>query len=273
MRGGINKELQHLLLLAAFAALSACGGGGGSGGGGGGAASASGWTAGAFAPAASFAAQCAAPRSGIDPSTGRPFADVQGSTLSENNWLRSWTHDLYLWYDEVADRDPALWTTPAYFDLLKTTATTASGNPKDRFHFTIDTSAWLGFSQSGVSAGYGAEWAVVAPIPPRRVVLAYTEPNSPAAGANLARGFEVMLVDGVDLVNDNSQSGIATLNAGLFPAASGETHTLTVRDLTGSSHTVTMQSANVTSTPVQNVATIATSSGPVGYLLSTITSP
>ena len=269
MRGGINKELKRLLLLAALAALSACGGGGGggSGGGGGGAASASGWTAGAFAPAASFAAQCAAPRSGIDPSTGRPFADVQGSTLSENNWLRSWTHDLYLWYDEVADRDPALSTTPAYFDLLKTTATTASGNPKDRFHFTIDTSTWLGFSQSGVSAGYGAEWAVVALIPPRRVVVAYTEPNSPAAGAHLARGFEVMFVDGVDLVNDNSQSGIATLNAGLFPAASGETHTLTVRDLTGSSRTVTMQSANVTSTPVQNVATIATSSGPVGYLL------
>src|SRR5438045_6174350 len=163
MRGGINKA-KRLLLLAALAALSACGGGGGSGGGGGGggAASASGWTAGAFAPAASFAAQCAAPRSGIDPRTGRPFADVQGSTLSENNWLRSWTHDLYLWYDEVADRDPALWTTPAYFDLLKTTATTASGNPKDKFHFTFDTAAWEALSQSGVSAGFGVEWAILA---------------------------------------------------------------------------------------------------------------
>jgi carboxyl-terminal processing protease len=57
------------------------------------------------------------------------------------------------------------------------------------------------------------------------------------------------------------------LNAGLFPAASGETHTFTVRDLAGFWHDVTMQSANVTSTPVQNVATIATSSGPVGYML------
>ena len=110
----------------------------------------------------------------------------------ENNWLRSWTNDLYLWFDEVVDRDPAPWSTPAYFDLLKTTATTPSGNPKDRFHFTVDTETWLAFSQSGVSAGYGAEWEILAPSPPRRIVVAYTEPNSPATAAGLARGSEVL---------------------------------------------------------------------------------
>jgi len=195
------------------------------------------------------------------------FAGQCGSTLTENNWLRSWTNELYLWYDEVVDRDPALSTTPAYFDLLKTTATTPSGNPKDRFHFTYDTSAWVALSQSGVSAGYGVEWALVAKAPPRRIVVAFTEPNSAATAAGLTRGFEVMRVDGVDAVSDNSQSGIATINAGLFPAASGETHTFTVRDLSGFWHTVTMQSADVTLTPVQNVGTIAASGGPVGYML------
>src|SRR2546425_8837269 len=202
MRGRTHKNLNRLLVLAALAALSACGGGGG--GGGASAPSASGWTQGVFASAASFAAQCAAPRSGIDPSTGRPFRDVQGSTLSENNWLRSWTNDLYLWYDEVVDRDPALSTTPDYFALLKTTATTA-GNPKDRFHFTFDTSAWLALSQSGVSAGYGAEWAVVARFPPRRIVVAYTEPNSPATAApvNLARGAEGLAGAGGGAGTDN----------------------------------------------------------------------
>src|SRR3954465_15063883 len=170
MRGRTHKELKGLFLAAVLAAaLCACGGGGG--GGGAGSSSASGWTAGVFTPAASFAGQCAVPRPGID----RP-----GSSVTENNWLRSWTNDLYLWYDEVADRDPALWSTPAYFDLLKTTATTPSGNPKDRFHFTFDTAAWAALSQSGVSAGYGAEWALVARSPPRRIVVAYTEPNSPA---------------------------------------------------------------------------------------------
>src|SRR5205085_790290 len=134
------------LVLAAVSVVSACGGGN-DGGGGSGATSpvaAVTWTPGVFLPSSNFAAQC--------------------STLSENNWLRSWTNDLYLWYDEVVDRDPALSTTPAYFDLLKTTARTQSGNPKDKFHFTYDTSAWLALSQSGVSAGYGAEWALLAPF-------------------------------------------------------------------------------------------------------------
>src|SRR5436190_5709145 len=278
MWGRTNKDLnrpclagapRRLLVLAALAALSACGGGGG-GGGGGGPPSGNGWTAGVFMPSGSFVAQCAAPRSGIDPSTGRLFRDVQGSTLTENNWLRSWTNELYLWYDEVSDRDPALSTTPAYFALLKTTATTPSNNPKDRFHFTFDTSAWLALSQSGVSAGYGVEWAVIARFAPRRIVVAYTEPNSPATAAavNLARGAEVLAVDGVDAVNDNTQSGVATLNAGLFPTMSGATHSFTVQDLGASTpRTFTMQSANVTLTPVQNVATIATASGPVGYML------
>lgn len=92
---------------------------------------ASGWTQGVFAPADSFVAQCASPRSGTDPDTGETYPDVPGSTLTENNWLRSWSNDLYLWYSEIVDRDPGLHSTPEYFELLKTSATTASGAPKD----------------------------------------------------------------------------------------------------------------------------------------------
>ena len=57
-------------------------------------------------PSAAFAAQCAAPRPGT--------SDVQGSVLAENNWLRAWSHELYLWYDEIEDRDPGRYTTPAH---------------------------------------------------------------------------------------------------------------------------------------------------------------
>ena len=109
--------------------LAGCGGGGG-----GGAAapapapvpgSPSGWVPGSFLPAESFAAQCVNPRTGTDPDTGLPYADIKGTTLTQNNWLRSWSNDLYLWYDEIVDRDPGLYDTPAYFGFLKTTATTA----------------------------------------------------------------------------------------------------------------------------------------------------
>src|SRR3954452_19151634 len=104
------------------AAIGGCGGGGS--GGGGSPAATNAWVAGSFQPASTFAAQCASPRSGTDVITGDPFPDMQGSTLTENNWLRSWSNDLYLWYNEITDRDPSLSTSPlAYFDLLKTTAT------------------------------------------------------------------------------------------------------------------------------------------------------
>ncbi len=254
----------------AISLLCGCGGGGGGSAPAGPNPPAGGWTPGVYQPAARFEAQCAAPRSGIDPDTGIAYPDLQGSVLSENNWLRSWSNDLYLWYDEIPDRDPALSTTTAdYFKLLKTAAKTPSGNDKDRFHFSYATDVWRMLSQSGVSSGYGAEWVLLSSTPPREVRVAYTEPGSPAATApaNLARGARVAAIDGVD-IDANTQAGIDTLNAGLFPSQAGESHTFVVED-NGSNvtRTFTMQSADVTRVPVQNTHVEATATGAVGYLL------
>jgi len=249
--------------------LAACGGGGGSGGT---SLTPVGWTSGQFQPESTFANKCAVPRTGIDPFTNMAYPDKAGTTLDENNFLRSWTNDLYLWFDEVTDQNPANFTTTAaYFDVLKTMATTSSGAPKDKFHFTYTTSDWESLSQAGVQAGYGAQWVLLATTPPRQAVVAYTEPNSPAttAPANLARGAEILQIDGVDLVNDNTQAGVDTLNAGLFPATVGESHTFVVQDLGSSTtRTITLTSASITSTPVQDVMTIPTAGGgKVGYML------
>jgi carboxyl-terminal processing protease len=256
------------LLGVALIGLVSCGGGG-SGGGGAGAIvpPPAGWVSGVFSPATNFAARCAAPRSGIDPDTGRPYPDRLGTTLTEKNWLRSWSNDLYLWYSEIVDLDPAPYTVPDYFDLLKTRATTPSGNPKDKFHFTYATSAWQELSQSGVSAGYGATWVLVAQSPPRKVLVAYTEADSPATAplASLVRGAEVTVVDGVDVVNGDD---VDALNAAFFPAAVNETHTFTVRDPGGATRTFSMTSENVTSVPVQNVKRfLMPSNDYVGYIL------
>ena len=130
--------------------------------------------------------QCVNPRSGTNPADRRAVQRTSGTATDENNWLRSWSNDLYLWYNEIVDRDPALHATPAYFDLLKTTAMTASGAPKDRFHFTYRTTEWLALLQSGTEAGYGVGWSVVASLPPRRIVVAYTDADSPATTANFS---------------------------------------------------------------------------------------
>jgi hypothetical protein len=250
------------IVVAALAALGGCGGGDD------GVTGSSSWTAGVFPPSTTFANQCASPRTGTDPATGRPYPDTRGSTLAENSFLRSWTNELYLWYREVPDRDPGAYSTSAYFDLLKTTATTASGNAKDRFHFTYPTAEWVALAQSGVEAGYGVEWIVLASRPPRQVVVAFTEPGSPATAAGLARGAQVLAVDGVDMVNATDSASVNTLNAGLHPSAAGVSHTFSILDLEASApRTIAMVSANVASTPVQNVRTVRSAGATVGYLL------
>src|SRR5215208_1533905 len=271
IRSTDSGELTHLICFARglwlatlLASLAACGGGGDDG-------PLSppdqGWVAGVFEPASRFDAECAAPRSGSDPD-GDPWPDVQGTALDEKNWLRSWTHDLYLWYREVPDVNPEPYSVIDYFDLLKTSELTPSGNPKDKFHFTFPTDEWLALSQSGELIGYGLQWAVVSSLPPREVVVAYTDPGSPAemAPANLTRGAKVLKVDGVG-IDEDTQAAVDTLNAGLFPEESGESHTFLIEDLGGGTRNVTLTTANVTSTPVQNVHTIPTGSGPVGYML------
>jgi carboxyl-terminal processing protease len=244
----------RVLLLPLFGLLASCGGGDDEfnpGGGG------TGWQSGVFLPSSNFDAMCTAPRAGT--------SDRTGTATDENNWLRSWTHELYLWYGEVMDRDPSLYTPESYFPLLKTTAITASGKAKDKFHFTYDTDVWLALSQGGVEAGYGAEFAVLAPTPPRRIVVAYTEAGSPAA-SQLARGDEILQVDGVDAVNGATQANVDVLNAGLFPDAIGESHTFMVRSTAGATRTVTIASANITHVPVPIVTTFNSASGPVGYI-------
>jgi carboxyl-terminal processing protease len=267
-----SRLMRRLAVCALIVAVQGCGGG--SGGGGSAVAAppppAGNWNPGVFLPASSFAAQCATPRTGTDPFTDLAYPDVQGSVVSENNWLRSWSHDLYLWYDEIVDRNPANYTTPAYFDLMRTTATTPSGRPKDRFHFTYPTDQWLALSRSGQSAGYGAQWAILAPAPPRDIRVAYTHPDSPAADHGIARGARVIAIDGINVVNSGGAQTAALLNDALFPAAVGQVHTFEIQD-PGATTTrlVTLVSETVTTVPVQSVSVIETGAGRVGYMFFT----
>lgn len=222
------------------------------------------WDPDVFEAADTFAAMCASPRQS-------GFPDVEGTVTDENNWLRSMGNDTYLWYDEINDVDPGTVDDPLdYFDLMKTFVLTPAGNNKDRFHFTFDTEAWNQLSGSGVSAGYGIKISLVSSTPPRKAIVAYTEPDTPATSAdvNLARGAEILEVDGVDVVNASGSANIDVLNAGLFPSELNVTHEFLVRDLNASdTRLVTMTSREIMSVPVQNVTTIETGSGTVGYIV------
>ena len=48
-----------------------------------------------------YANLCAKPRSGVDAFTGQTFPDRQGTLLDELKFLRAYTNQYYLWYNEI----------------------------------------------------------------------------------------------------------------------------------------------------------------------------
>ena len=226
------------------------------------------YAAGVYPAASTFAAQCAVPRTGVNPETGRAFPDTTGSALAEKHFLRSWTNELYLWFNEVADRDPAsVADVKGYFDLLKTTAVTATGANKDRFHFTYDTATYYQLSQSGTALGYGISWALVQGTPPRRIVVEYVQVGTQAAQLGIGRGAELLAIDGVDVVNANTQAAVDTINSALFNPVSGSSHQLGIRDRAGNTRTLTLNATAVSFSAVPLVRVLPTASGNLGYLL------
>ncbi len=237
------------------------------------------YTPGVYEASSTFEDRCQTPRVGVD-IEGNAFPDQPGSTLEENFWLRSWTNETYLWPDEVPDRNPGDFNNRLdYFAILRTTATTPSGEDRDDFHFSEPTADFLERRNSAASASYGASFVSFSSTVPRDFRVRYTEPNSPAStvvngAVNLQRGARILEVDGVDLINATSQSAIDTLNNGLFPAAAGETHTFLVQDAgSNTPRTITLTSQNISPSPVNRTTTIDTPSGKVGYVLFNTFSP
>lgn len=269
LAGWSPSSLCRSLVCASAAWLAACGGGGGD--------DRSLWEQ-RTARSAVYAAQCSAPRSGADPFNGNtPYPDRQGTLDDEKRWLRTYLDEIYLWYREIPGVDPAPYTAAAYgspyaaldgyFKALKTPAITASGKRKDQFSFTYPTYEWNAQSLEGVSVGYGMQVILLRNTPPREAMVAYTDAGSPAA-ALVQRGTRILAIDGVDITYDDTQRGIDTLNAGLFPASPGETHRFTVQDPDSAmAREILLSAAEITQDPVPTRRVIDTASGPVGYLL------
>lgn len=211
---------------------------------------------------------CQQPRTGLAPN-GAPYDDKQGTLADEQRWLSSMIDASYLWYREIpSGLTMADYATPiAWFNVLKTPLVTASGRPKDRFHFTYPTEAWNAMSSNGVELGYGLTWQRNAdPSQPRTWLVTVVEPASPAELAGIRRGDRLLAVDGVPIADSADSAVAARLNAGLFPARAGETHRLQLaRD--GVVWEASLVAARLAILPVRGAQVIDTAAGKVGYLL------
>ena len=216
------------------------------------------WQRGEFMPSSYYANRC------INPRSDNNNQDFVGTYKDENNWLRSWSHETYLWYSELPDIDPILIEDPnKYFDLMKTSATTSNGMPKDRFHYAENTEEYNQYTETGVFAGYGFDFMFLETTPPRKAIIIYSEPNSPASDNNIKRGAEIISIDGQALYFGDAD----IINAGLFPEKLGEYHSFEIKDLNAlSTRTVVLQSSEIVTVPVHTQKIIERANNKIGYL-------
>ncbi|QHJ11868.1 putative CtpA-like serine protease [Paraglaciecola mesophila] len=224
------------------------------------------WTRGLFEDASLFKDRCLAPRSGTSSVTGEEYTDVAGDSMDEKLWLRSWTNNTYLWYDEVDDNDPTNFSTIQYFEQLKTDFRTDSGSFKDNFHFSQSTEEYLTRTQSSIAFGYGISWEFIQATAPRRIIVRYTEPGSPAAQAGLERGDELLALNDIDFVHTEDRDEIDAINQILFPTSAGAETKFTLRKVSGEQIDYQLSAQSVVISPVHNAKIINAEMGDIGYL-------
>ncbi|WP_096085559.1 S41 family peptidase [Agaribacterium haliotis] len=227
------------------------------------------WQLGDFAPSFNFKDYCAEPRAASSAS-GDSYNDKAGSLQHEKMWLRSWSHESYLWYDEIDDVDPEPFVTAqAYFNVLKTRQRTASDAPKDNFHFYQDTAEYKKQTQSGVRTGYGLALSWWQRGDVRELVVSYVEPNSPAERALIDRGSVLLAVDGIRTDQLDNELLKQQFIAALSPETEGESHSFLFRDLDPSvgERQLNMRSANVETSPVLLSSYYDVGANKVAYLV------
>jgi carboxyl-terminal processing protease len=252
----------RLLGAAALAlTLSACGGGGGGD---------EGVVVAAIAPSAPSAQQCSPNNLYAAPGLR------SGSLAVEKRWVRSYVNEAYLWYDEVPNvnaNQPAYSSNADVYGSLDSYFEALTATPRDpkSFSFTYPTLEWNALSQSGVTAGYGIEFVFGSfTAPDRNIRIAYVEPGSEAAAKGLQRGDRVYTLDGYFADTENSDAGIAALNAATLPQAAdlNVTHSWQFTRNNVLLAPLTMTVANITKKPVLDFRTFNYNNGEkVGYLL------
>ncbi len=196
----------------------------------------------------------------------------KGSSLTENNWLRSWSNDLYLWYDEIADRDPGAVFDAGVLRAAEDHRDDAVGQAR-KTSFTSRCRRRVGaLAQSGVIGRLTARRGRSS----RRRRRGRSSSRTPIRVRRrricrrLWRAARRVLEGRRRRCGERAtQADVDTINAGLFPAAAGESHTFVDAGsrARATPRTITMTSADDHSRRRCRTCTPFSRRGQVGYML------
>jgi carboxyl-terminal processing protease len=178
------------------------------------------------------------------------------SVVGENRFVRDTLKDVYLWYRELPDPDPASFASPeAYLEAVRY-------KPVDKtFSFITGRAANDALTNDSQYVGFGFKSEVVSATE-IRVVDVYA--GSPAADAGLQRGASLLEVNGrtaASLISTGETSSI------FGPSTVGVSAHVLFRDPSGVDHDVQMVKRTVTIPTVAVTTTVASGGRVVGYIL------
>lgn len=177
------------------------------------------------------------------------------SVTGENQFVRTTMRDIYYWYKELPDPDPASFASPeAYLEAVRYKALDHT------YSFITDRASNDAFFSDSQFIGFGFGTTLLSPDD-WRVTEVY--PGSPAAEAGLERGAHILVVNGRTLASLVSTGDINTI---FGPSTVGTMGTMQFRDVGGTVHDVQMTKRLVNIPTAYLTRTFASGGRVVGYV-------
>jgi C-terminal processing protease CtpA/Prc len=175
----------------------------------------------------------------------------------QNLFVRNTLQDIYLWYRELPDPNPALFDSPeAYLDTVRF-------RPLDeRFSYITTQAASDAFFSDSQFIGIGLAYTFEGQDNVMRLTDVF--PASPAEGAGLRRGYRIDAVNGTSVADLLARG---ELGAAFGPSEIGVRVVVRFRDLAGAEGEASMTKRLVTIPTVSNTTVLDVDGRKVGYLV------